>query len=108
MEIEITPGELVARLAAQDKIRLIDVREPWEHELVHIAGDELIPMHDIPLQFPELFKDEVSEVVCYCHSGRRSFSVAEWLRRQGMENARSLAGGVDRWALEIDPTLPRY
>jgi rhodanese-related sulfurtransferase len=47
-------------------------------------------------------------VVCYCHHGVRSFDVAVWLRAQGVERARSLAGGIERWSLEIDPQVPRY
>jgi rhodanese-related sulfurtransferase len=26
----------------------------------------------------------------------------------GYDKVRSLAGGIDRWALEVDPSLPRY
>jgi hypothetical protein len=31
-----------------------------------------------------------------------------WLRGQGVSGARSMAGGIDRWSLEIDPAVPRY
>jgi rhodanese-related sulfurtransferase len=47
-------------------------------------------------------------IVVHCHHGGRSLRVANWLRGQGFANAQSLAGGIDAWAAEIDPTLPRY
>lgn len=46
--------------------------------------------------------------VVYCHHGVRSLNVAAWLRQQGLDNVRSLAGGIDGWSLLIDPSLPRY
>ena len=48
------------------------------------------------------------EIVVYCHHGVRSRQVAHWLRGQGFAQVKSLAGGIDRWSQEIDPTLPRY
>ena len=47
-------------------------------------------------------------LVVFCHHGIRSLQVAGWLRSQGLEDAASMAGGIDRWSLEIDPTVPRY
>jgi rhodanese-related sulfurtransferase len=38
----------------------------------------------------------------------RSLDVVNWLRQQGISTAKSLAGGIDRWSLEIDPRVPRY
>ena len=35
-------------------------------------------------------------------------SVAAWLRQQGFDKAQSIAGGIDAWTREIDPTIPRY
>jgi rhodanese-related sulfurtransferase len=52
--------------------------------------------------------DSGDQVICYCHHGMRSLDVAVWLRSQGVENARSLSGGIDRWSREIDPTMARY
>jgi len=46
--------------------------------------------------------------VLYCHHGVRSLKAALWLREQGIEQAQSLQGGIDRWSLEIDPAVPRY
>ncbi|HWY45655.1 MAG TPA: rhodanese-like domain-containing protein [Candidatus Sulfotelmatobacter sp.] len=105
-ELEITPAELKKRLDAGEKLLLIDVREPWEHEICRIEGAKLIPMNTIPANLQSLDVEEA--VICYCHHGMRSLDVAVWLQRQGVESAKSLAGGIDKWSAEIDPKVPRY
>ena len=105
-ELEITPAELKKRLDAGEKLLSIDVREPWEHEICRIAGAKLIPMNTIPANLQSLDVEEA--VICYCHHGMRSLDVAVWLQRQGVESAKSLAGGIDKWSAEIDPKVPRY
>jgi rhodanese-related sulfurtransferase len=104
--LEIAPSELKQSLDRGDKILLIDVREPWEFGITSIAGAKLIPMGSIPANLQTL--DSEDPVVCYCHHGMRSLDVTVWLRAQGVENVRSLAGGIDRWSLEIDRNVPRY
>jgi rhodanese-related sulfurtransferase len=44
----------------------------------------------------------------HCHHGGRSLRVVRWLREQGFSRAQSMAGGIDQWAVDIDPSLPRY
>jgi rhodanese-related sulfurtransferase len=104
--LEITVAELKQSLDRGEKILLIDVREPWEYGITAIAGSKLIPMGSIPANLQSLDSDE--PVVCYCHHGMRSLDVTVWLRSQGVENVRSLAGGIDQWSLEADSTVPRY
>lgn len=105
-DLEITPAETKQRLDRGEKLLLVDVRELWESEICRIEGAKLIPMGSIPANLQTL--DSGEEVVCYCHHGMRSLDVAVWLRAQGVERARSLAGGIERWSLEIDPQVPRY
>ena len=105
-ELEISVAELRRRQKAGDKFLLVDVREPWEYEVCRMEGATLIPMRTIPANLQALDSDE--DVICYCHHGQRSLDVAAWLRTQGVENAQSLAGGIDRWSIEIDPAVPRY
>ena len=87
---------------------MIDVREPAEHAICHIEGSILIPMQSIPQRFNELLDGSAEPIVVFCHHGVRSLSVVDWLRRQGIENCRSMAGGIDLWSLRIDPAVPRY
>jgi adenylyltransferase/sulfurtransferase len=105
-ELEITPAELKKKLDAGEKLLLIDVREPWEHQTCRIEGARLIPMRTIPANLQSLDVEE--PVICYCHHGMRSLDVAVWLQKQGVESARSLSGGIERWSAEIDPKVPRY
>jgi len=105
-ELEITVAELQKKRKSGQEFLLIDVREPWEYEQCRIAGAMLMPMRTVPANLQKLDVDQ--DVVCYCHHGQRSLDVAAWLRAQGVETAQSLAGGIDRWSLEIDPTVPRY
>jgi rhodanese-related sulfurtransferase len=103
--LEISPADMKQRLDRGEKFLLVDVREPWEYEMCRIEGAELIPMGLIPANLQALTTG--GEVVCYCHHGMRSLDVARWLQGQGIQ-AKSLAGGIDRWSQEIDPKTARY
>jgi rhodanese-related sulfurtransferase len=107
LPIEITPAEVSDLLKEGLPVRLIDVREPAEHAICHIEGATLIPMQYIPTRVQEL-DDPDTRLIVFCHHGVRSLSVVEWLRRQGLENCQSMAGGIDLWSVRVDPTVPRY
>ncbi len=105
-DFEITPQELQQKLSSGD-VKLVDVREPVEWQTARIDGAKHIPMGDIPLRaHTELDPDE--HIVVYCHHGVRSANVTMWLRQQGFDLVQSLRGGIHRWALEVDPTVPTY
>jgi adenylyltransferase/sulfurtransferase len=87
-------------------VDLIDVREPHEHEICRIEGAKLIPLGDLPNRLAEL--DRAALIVVHCHHGPRSSHAVGFLRRQGFGKAANLAGGIEAWSLEIDPTVPRY
>jgi rhodanese-related sulfurtransferase len=105
-DLEILPSDVKQRLDRGEKMLLVDVREPHEFAICHIEGAVLIPMGTIPANLQKLDTDE--DVICFCHHGMRSMDVANWLRAQGVKSAKSMAGGIDRWSLEIDPKVPRY
>jgi rhodanese-related sulfurtransferase len=104
--LQIDPQEVNRRLATGEKLVLVDVREPWEHALCRLEGAVLVPMQELPARVGWL--EEAGEVVVYCHHGIRSVDAAAWLRQQGVEGARSMTGGIDRWSREIDSSVPRY
>ncbi len=109
LPLEITPQEVQHRLQAGEKLTLIDVREPVEHHIAHLPGSQLIPMGSIPANLVSLeVAADDSTLVLVCHHGVRSLRVAHWLRAQGVDACQSMAGGIDRWSLEIDPAVPRY
>ncbi len=105
---EIGGSELARRLDAGEPVYLIDVREPWEHRLAALPGSVLVPLGDLPARAGDLAPPAGALVVTYCHHGVRSLSAAGFLARLGMGRVVSLAGGIDAWSLEIDPTVPRY
>ena len=100
--LEITPAEVKQRLDQGEKLLLIDVREPWEFNICSIEGAKLIPMGTVPANLQALDTDD--DIVVYCHRGMRSLDVAA----QGVEGAKSMSGGIERWSLEIDPKVSRY
>jgi adenylyltransferase/sulfurtransferase len=85
---------------------LIDVRQPWEHELVALPQSQLIPLDELAERADEIAPGRA--IVAYCHHGVRSLAAAHILERAGHAGVASLAGGIERWAREIDPSLPRY
>jgi adenylyltransferase/sulfurtransferase len=104
--IEITPSDVKARLDKGEQLVFIDVREPWEYALCRIEGAKHVPLGVLAANLKTL--PDVHEVICYCHHGMRSLDAATWLRFQGIERAKSLAGGIERWSVEVDPKVPRY
>lgn len=103
--IEITPAELDQKRRNGEPLQIVDVRNPWEHEIASIEGDVLIPLHTLGARIQDL--DRTRPAVVYCHHGSRSFMAAHALRQAGFE-AYSLQGGIDRWTSEIDRKLRRY
>ena len=97
-----------ARLDEGQKFLFLDCREPEEYAIAKIAGATLIPMSHLAERIDELKSHADEEIVVHCHHGGRSLRVANWLRNQGFAQACSMAGGIDQWALEIDPTIARY
>jgi molybdopterin/thiamine biosynthesis adenylyltransferase/rhodanese-related sulfurtransferase len=102
----ITVEELKARWDRGDRPFLLDVREVVEHELVRLDGDVLIPLGELVARQQELDPDR--EIVVYCHHGNRSGRATAYLRHNGFPHARNLRGGIEEWAMKIDPSLPRY
>ena len=98
---EVEPAELARRLAAADPPLLVDVREPHEWRESRIAGAVPAPLSRLDTAIPAL--DRSREVVLYCRSGVRSQDAGARLRAAGFERVWSLAGGILRWAAEVDP-----
>jgi len=104
----LSAAELAAWLAdaGRDKPLLLDVREPWEHQICRIHGSELAPMQTLTQRLADL--DTAQQIVCICHHGGRSMHVAMFLARQGFETVYNLTGGVDAWARQVDHSMPTY
>ena len=103
-------GQDAQRLLAEkgSDLRLIDVRDPEEYAVCRLPGAQLISLQVLPAEAPVKLPEKNAEILLYCHHGMRSLRAAEYLRSVGYTNARSIAGGIDRWSTEIDATIPRY
>ena len=109
LPLEISPQDVQRRLASGEKLTLIDVREPDEFQLARMEGAELVPMRTVPGELSRLdARADDAPLIVFCHHGVRSLNVVHWLRQQGVGACQSMAGGIDRWSLEIDASVPRY
>ena len=93
---------------ADGSVVLVDIREPEELAIAAVDGALHVPMGELAARINELDFDEDQTLALICHTGRRSLAAALALQRMGLEQARSVAGGIEWWSLRIDPTVPRY
>jgi rhodanese-related sulfurtransferase len=108
LPLEVPPAEVKRLLDAGADLLLLDCRESDEHATVHIDEAKLLPMSEITDRLNEMAPHRDRLIVVHCHHGGRSMRVTKWLREQGFTHVQSMAGGIDQWAAEIDPSLPRY
>ena len=104
--MQIEPRELSDRLAAGEKISLLDVRTREEFDAVKLPDAQFFTqelMQEILSKW-----DRENLLVVYDHQGTRSMDAAAYFQGHGFENVKSLRGGIDAWSIEIDPKLPRY
>jgi adenylyltransferase/sulfurtransferase len=105
-EWEITVDELKNRLDRNDRVFILDVRNPEEFQICRIPGSTLLPLPELPQRFKELNPDQ--EMVIHCKSGMRSLKATNFLRQQGFNKVKNLKGGILAWATTIDPKMPKY
>lgn len=103
---EVSVQQLRQVLESGRPVALLDVRETHEWDITHIKGARLTPLSALEKHIPQL--DPQAETYLYCYKGMRSLTALEKLRAQGFQRLHSVAGGIDRWAEEIDPQMPRY
>ncbi len=102
---EISVQELKAKLDKKEKFVLLDVREPHEYEIAKIPGSTLIPLGKLPERFAEV--DKNAKVIVHCKMGGRSAKAVQFLREKGYD-ATNVAGGINAWSEQIDPSVPQY
>ena len=103
---EISAEQLRDEWQRNPALVVIDVREPHEYAIAHIDGAQLMPLSELPDRLGEL--DGHREIVTHCHHGSRSLKALEILKAAGFSKVRSLRGGIDAWAVNVDRSLPRY
>lgn len=102
----VAPAELVTELQGLDPPVVLDVREPWEFGIAQIPGAVLIPLGDLAERLGSLPRDRA--LVTVCHHGDRSEAARAFLEGAGFRRVRVLTGGMDGWAIAVDPAMPRY
>ena len=102
----MTVHELKHKIDSKEPFVLIDVREPFEYDISRIPGSKLIPLGELPSRMSEL--DSADEIVLQCKSGARSGRALRLLREAGFSKAVNLEGGIEAWADQIDPSVPKY
>jgi rhodanese-related sulfurtransferase len=89
-------------------VLLVDIREPEELAIASVDGAVHIPMGELAARINEIDLGEDQTLALICHTGRRSLHAALALQRMGIDQARSVAGGIEWWSKRIDPAVPRY
>ncbi|HLH77618.1 MAG TPA: rhodanese-like domain-containing protein [Candidatus Binataceae bacterium] len=102
----ITATQLAERMKRADRPVILDVREAFEVACAPFPDAIHVPMDEIPARLAELDKER--ETVVLCHHGMRSAQVAGYLHQSGFARVLNLAGGIEAWSCEVDPTVPRY
>jgi rhodanese-related sulfurtransferase len=108
---EVSVDSFAQRMAQTDlSLQLLDVREPQELELANISGFQNVPLSQFQLWSASLAKQLDPQVETYviCHHGMRSAQMCQWLIGKGFTNVNNISGGIDAYALIVDPSVPRY
>jgi sulfur-carrier protein adenylyltransferase/sulfurtransferase len=105
-ELEVTPKALKQLIDDGKEVVVLDVREPFEYEIAHLANAKLIPLGQLQAHVNEL--DTARPIVVYCHTGMRSAQAVRFLNGLGFKKAKNLKGGIKAWGNEVDPTIQMY
>lgn len=111
---EISVKEVASKLVVDDDFLIMDVREPNEVDKASLPEGSfmLVPLSQLAEKrldaLPAAAQDQDAEIVVICHHGVRSAQVTAWLRQQGWTNVLSMAGGIDAYAQEVDPSIGTY
>jgi len=95
-------GQLEQALKARAAVEVIDVRDESERQICSLAGSR----RQDAARYDQLAP--TTPLVFVCHTGRRSQAAAEQAVARGFDEVYNLAGGLDAWATNIDPSMPRY
>ncbi len=98
---QINPEEALKIIEKNKGVKtlILDVREPHEFKgkLGHIKNATLVPLKLLPLKAKELEKHKEDDIIVVCHSGTRSYSACNILKRHGFKNVHNLKGGMILW-----------
>ena len=103
---EIMPWDLEERYNENPSLLLLDIREPYEYDAMHIKGAINVPRGvletacewDYEETVPQLVTARDKEVVVACRSGNRSIFACEVMQKLGYKNVTSLKTGLRGWS----------
>jgi monothiol glutaredoxin len=102
---EVPPKELKALLDSHKIEHFYDVRTEKERGVAKISGAKhlddatMAAIESLPKDTPLAF---------HCHHGGRSRGAAEHFLKLGFKNVYNMAGGIEAWSRDVDPSVPRY
>lgn len=105
-DFDVAPDQLAERTRSGEPIQWVDVREPVELKISQIPGALNIPYGELAQRLTEVLHDR--DVVLFCRTGVRSARALEMLRAAGFERSFNLRGGINAYADQVDPSLPKY
>jgi rhodanese-related sulfurtransferase len=105
-QLEITPKDLASRRQSAESLRLLDIRTREEWDAVKIDGAEFVNQDLVQAIMGQTPREQL--IVFYDHDGKSSLDAAAYFAGHGFTNAKYLRGGIDAWAAEVDPSVPRY
>ncbi|MGJ8697558.1 MAG: rhodanese-like domain-containing protein [Verrucomicrobiaceae bacterium] len=105
-EMLISVADLEAHLKSDSPPLVLDVRTREEFDSIHLPGSEFMTQE----RQSEVFSssDESTLIILIDHQGRTVLDQCAWFRGHGLKNTYGVDGGIDRYAREIDSSIPRY
>ena len=97
MTKQISASELQARIALNQNVVMLDVREQDEREEYAVDNSLFIPLRELPERVGELEQFRDQELIVYCRSGNRSGQACMFLELSGFTNVVNLTGGMLAW-----------
>jgi monothiol glutaredoxin len=103
--LPLAPAEADARVRRGDLL-LVDVRPPGERAIAAVP----VPFEGLEAGGMEalLARPRAQALAFLCHHGVRSEQAARYFHAQGFVNVHNVTGGIEAWACEVDPAIPRY
>lgn len=95
--MRLHPKQLNHTLQSGERVALIDVRTPVEHQEMHIAGSHLMPLDSLDPAAVRSAAEGTGHCVLICRSGKRAEQALQKLQAAGCDNLVILDGGVAAW-----------
>jgi adenylyltransferase/sulfurtransferase len=102
---ERSAAEVAVMQQRGEEFLFLDVREPDEWRAAHLDGTRLVPLGSLPERIGEFSDWKERPVVVHCRSGARSARACRILHEHGFADVWNLTGGIQAWALTVDPRV---